>query len=260
MLQTIEIGGFYRQSSYNTMFYIGCIFFILLLCWKKHREVFGISLWKAALMSVISIGFGYATTSLLFGMENRMQNFSGFSWYGAVFFMPICVLIIFPFIKYVLKLNVLDYIHNLAAPLALMNGFMKIGCTLYGCCNGPAVTSGHFHIYNAIYKRYMFPIQPIEAAWNFAVCIFILWYERQPGKLRHTYPMYMIVYSVGRFFCEFGRQTYKVNDYLTGGMVYALIAIVAGTVWLIIAINIEKKQSYAVSRQAAGVAGWRQHI
>lgn len=259
MLQTIKIGSFYNQSSYNTMFYVGCIFFILLLCWKKHRELYGISLWKALVMAVISIGFGYGTTSLMFGFENKLQNFTGFSWYGAVFFMPVSMAIIFWFLQYVLKLDTLDYIHNLAAPLALMNGFMKIGCTLYGCCYGPVQTEGHFHIYNALFNRYMFPIQPIEAAWNFFVCGYILWYERRPGKLRYTYPTYMIIYSVGRFFCEFFRQTTKVAGFLTGGMVYALIAIVAGIVWIIVQKAIDKRDADRISPHYAGVTGWRQH-
>jgi prolipoprotein diacylglyceryltransferase len=256
MLQNIKIGSFYNQSSYMTMFYVGCIFFILLLCWKKHREVYGIPLWKAVIMSIISIGFGYATTSLMFGIENDMQNFSGYSWYGAVFFMPLAILVIFWFIKYILKLSTSNYIHNLAAPLAMMNGFMKVGCTLYGCCYGPAGT-GHFYIYNAMLNRRMFPIQPIEAAWNFIVCGFILWFERRPGKIKYVYPTYMIVYSVGRFFCEFGRQSVRIVGFLSGGMIYALIAIAVGIIWIVIAKNYEQKEAYKVLHQHPGTAGWR---
>lgn len=255
MMQTIKIGSFYNQSSYMTMFYVGCVFFILLLCWKPHREVYGISFLKALIMSVISIGFGYATTSLLFGMENDMSNFTGFSWYGAVFFMPLAILLIFWFIKYILKLNTLYYIHNLAAPLALMNGMMKVGCTLYGCCQGPVFEHG---IYNAMYGNRRFPIQPIEVILNFAVCAFLLWFEGRPGKIKYVYPTYMVTYSVGRFFCEFGRQNKPVAGFLTGGMIYALTAIVIGVIWIILAKNYEKRQAYKLSHQPSGVSGWRQ--
>ncbi|MBQ6540732.1 MAG: prolipoprotein diacylglyceryl transferase [Oscillospiraceae bacterium] len=256
MLQNIKIGNFYYQSSYMTMFYVGCIFFIILLCWKKHREVYGIPLWKAAIMSVISIALGYATTSLMFGLENGMQNFSGYSWYGAVFFMPISYMILFWFVKYIMKLNTLEYVHNLAAPLAMMNGFMKVGCTLYGCCFGYPMAHG-LYIYNAMLNRRMFPIQPIEAALNFAVCGFILWYERKPGKIKYVYPLYMIIYSVGRFACEFGRQGNPIWWFLTGGMIYALMAIVIGIIWILIVKNIEKKEAYKFAHKPSAASDWR---
>ena len=259
MIQNIDI-GFYHESSYNTMFYIGCIFFIVLLCWKKHREVYGITLWKAAVMSVISIFFGYFTTSLMFGIENYdLSNLSGFSWYGAVFFMPIAMLIIFWFLKYILKICTLNYIHNLAAPLALMNGFMKIGCTLYGCCYG---YPSSFGFYNIVLGQKAFPIQLVEALWNFAVCGFILWFEHKPGKIKYVYPTYMVVYSVGRFFCEFGRKSslpLAGTSFYTGGMLYATLAIIIGVIWILAVKSIEDKEVYRISH-TGGVSGWRQRI
>lgn len=258
MIQEFTIGNLV-VSTYNAMFYVGCIFFVLLLC--AHRKVYGFPLWKALLMAAISVPLGYGCTSLLFGFEVGLSemNFSGFSWYGAVFFMPIAFLILHPLMKDVLKMSGIDYIHNLAAPLALMNGCMKLGCFLYGCCYGAECSWG---IYNSFAGTEVFPIQLLEAIWNFAVCGFILWYERKPQNKNIVYPMYMVVYSAGRFLLEFGRAGAEINfrplfGVITGGMLYALSAICIGLLWLYLYKKSNEKKNGKKVIKMAGKDGWR---
>lgn len=259
MIQKFVIGSF-TIDSYNAMFLVGCVFFIILLC--AHRKVYNFAFWKALIMALISIPLGYATTSLLFAFEYGISemNFSGFSWYGAVFFMPLCMIILSPIMKHILKINARDYINNLAAPLALMNGFMKLGCFFYGCCYGFQCSWG---FYNSLAGTNVFPIQLIECIWNFTVCGFILWYERRPNSSKNVYPMYMIVYSIGRIFCEFGRAVGDINfkplfGVIKGGMIYAAIAICIGAFW----ISQNKKNDAKLAKATAyrgGKDGWRQH-
>lgn len=258
MIQEFEIFGT-TVSSYNAMFYVGCIFFIGVLC--LHRKVYGFSLWKALLMAVISVPIGYACTSLLFAFEVGISemNFSGFSWYGAVYFMPLVFLVLHPLMNDVLKMSGLDYIHNLAAPLALMNGFMKLGCFLYGCCYGVECSWG---VYNSFAGTDVFPIQIVETIWNFAVCIFILCYERKPENKYKVYPVYMIVYSIGRIFLEIGRSGAEVSfkplfGVITGGMLYALAAISIGVIWLHLYKKSYDKKHGKKPIVKAGKDGWR---
>lgn len=256
LIQNFSIGSF-TISSYNTMFYIGCVFFVILLC--AHRKVYDFAFWKALIMAFVSIPLGYGATSLLFGFEKGLADFTGFSWYGAVFFMPLFILFLYPLLESFLKIKAADYIHNLAAPLALMNGFMKIGCTIFGCCYGIDCSWG---IYNTYANTKVFPIQLVEVIWNFAVCAFILWYERKPANKNKVYPVYMIVYSVGRLFCEIGRSGAEVSfkplfGVITGGMLYALAAIGIGVAWLYIGKKREEMRLIKNTPKKAGKAGWR---
>lgn len=274
MIQNFTIGDL-TVSSYNAMFYLGCVFFIVLLC--AHRKVYDFPFWKTLVMAAISIPLGYGCTSLLFGFEFGISemNFSGFSWYGAVFFMPIAILIIIPIIKRIVllikripklgskirpwEITAHDYIHNLAAPFALMNGFMKLGCFLYGCCYGHVCSWG---FYNNYAGTEVFPIQLVECIWNFAVCGFILWYERKSENRSKVYPMYMIVYSIGRIFLEFGRAIGEVNfqplfGVIKGGMIYAAIAICIGLLWLHIDKKVYEKNYGKKVVKKAGKDGWR---
>lgn len=256
MIQEFTIGKLI-VSSYNAMFYVGCVFFVALLC--LHRKVYNFPLWKAFIMAVICLPLGYGTTSLMFGFEKGLSDFSGFSWYGAVFFMPIAILILYWLLEHILNMSTHDYIHNLAAPLALMNGFMKVGCTLFGCCYGHVCSWG---LYNSIANATVFPIQLVEALWNFAVCGFILWYERKPGKIKNVYPVYMIVYSVGRIFLEMGRSNAEISfkplfGFITGGMLYALTAICIGFIWLHINKKLDEKKALKAIPRNIGKDGWR---
>ncbi|MBE6948974.1 MAG: hypothetical protein E7456_03915 [Ruminococcaceae bacterium] len=213
-------------------------------------------------MAVVCVPLGYATTSFLFGFEYGISalNFSGFSWYGAVFFMPICILILGSLMENFLDIKPSDYIHNLAAPLALMNGFMKVACLVFGCCYGYPCSWGY---YNSFAGTTVFPIQLVEAIWNFAVCGFILWYERKPENRSKVYPMYMIIYSIGRIFLEFGRSNAEINfkplfGVIKGGMIYAAIAICIGLIWIKIDKNYQAKKNVKKKKTVhGGKDGWR---
>lgn len=109
------------------------------------------------------------------------------------------------------KIDIMRLADCLAAPLSIGVAIGRIGCFLYGCCFGVASTS-FFALHfpgNGLAGTYI-PTQLVEMVWGFAMFGAIyLWLERKfefktDGSV---FLIYLLMYSVGRFFVEFARYT-----------------------------------------------------
>ncbi|NMA46920.1 MAG: prolipoprotein diacylglyceryl transferase [Lentisphaerae bacterium] len=131
----------------------------------------------------------------------------------------------------------LGHVADLMAPaLPLGHAFGRIGCLLNGCCFGapyngcgavryPAfVEPGIINPVLDVQLRLgvveltpelshcapVFPIQAVAAIGNLMICAALLWLEKTGRCRNRLFIVYMIIYSIARFFLEFGR-----GDYLT---------------------------------------------
>lgn len=106
-----------------------------------------------------------------------------------------------------------DIVTDCAAPfIALMHGFMRIGCFFAGCCYGKEWEHGitfHDSIVESANGVPRVPTQLIEAGFEFLLAGALwLMYRRsvKTGKLQGALlPIYLLIYSVGRFIIEFWR-------------------------------------------------------
>jgi phosphatidylglycerol:prolipoprotein diacylglycerol transferase len=116
---------------------------------------------------------------------------------------------------------------DIAAPaLALGHGFGRVGCFMAGCCYGKecAVPWGvEFHseyagnLTGIPLNRMLHPVQLYEAALNFLnflVLYFILRKKTFDGQI---FPLYIINYSVIRYFTEFFRGDHPEKAFLFKG-------------------------------------------
>lgn len=108
------------------------------------------------------------------------------------------------------KMDFLDYLDLMIPSVALAQGFGRIGCFLAGCCYGKETdsflgitfTESHF----APNHVKLFPSQLVMAAGDFLIAaVLILYAKKNPSKGR-TSALYLMMYSVGRFFVEFTRN------------------------------------------------------
>jgi phosphatidylglycerol:prolipoprotein diacylglycerol transferase len=94
--------------------------------------------------------------------------------------------------------------------LPLAQGFGRIGCFLAGCCYGRPTNS----IIGVTFKEgslgplntSVYPTQIFSSVFDFALAIFLLWYDKKERKTGRVFSLYLIIYSIGRFAVEFIRD------------------------------------------------------
>lgn len=217
-LVLFEIGNF-KVYSYGLMIAIGIIMASILLI-KRGRGK-GYDEDKLLNLLIISVIAGVLGGKLLFiitEFKDIMQdpsilyNFgNGFVIYGAIIVGALAVYIYCKKNKWN-PLEILD----LAAPgVALAQGFGRIGCFLAGCCYGRETTSsiGVCFPENSLAPSgiELIPTQLFSSAFDFLLAGFLLWYSRKNRKEGRILALYVIIYSIGRFFVEFLRNDPRGN-------------------------------------------------
>ena len=223
MLPVIFIGN-RPISTYWLMFLVGIGVMFALMLHRKQR--FGIGTGKALAFTLGLSVCGLASVKLLFILENFqavLENgltLSGTSFFGAVFLVP---LLMYP-VGRLLSLKFGQTADASALCVLAMVGCMRVGCFLAGCCGGTEaqICGLTFH----------WPTQAVESIGDFAILAMLYAEEEQGKRVGRLYPMFMIGYSVLRFFVEFFRDTVKDWLGLGHGQWYAIAAIAVGLIWL----------------------------
>lgn len=222
MLPVIHIGEL-SISTYTLMFNVGIFSMFAIMVYRKNY--FDITILKAALFTVFMTISGILGTKILYCIEyfdEIMQNglsSLGSPLFGAVFFVPVfmiplCRLILFP------KRLTTD---ACALCLPIMVGFLRFGCFFAGCCGGWTVTTPHF--------TFAWPTQAMDSVGNFLILVALLHFQQNKKYAGRLYPLYMMYYSIMRFFVEFLRDTEKDWFGLGHGQCFAILAFIIGFFW-----------------------------
>ena len=148
------------------------------------------------------------------------------------------------------KIRFSDMFDLMIPSVALAQGFGRLGCFLAGCCYGKLTNSAigiaFSHSDYAPNGIKLIPTQIIMSLGDFAISAFLFWFATRCEKKimeksgSDTYPsgtegrvglVYLMLYSVGRFFVEFLRNDYRgsVGIFSTsqfiGLMVFAVSAV-----------------------------------
>lgn len=142
---------------------------------------------------------------------------------------------------------------DLAVPsIPLAQGFGRIGCFLAGCCYGKeshawyAVTFPESGL--APSGVSLIPTQLISSIGDLLLAAFLFWYTRKGKKRMEGIPviLYLILYSVGRFFVEFLRNDPRgsVGPFSTSQFI-AIFVVIFAVGWLIIMLKEKKANAIA---------------
>lgn len=142
-----------------------------------------------------------------------IQSFAAFFSGGFVFYGGLIGAIIGAYIycrRY--KLDFIAVLDLLAPSVPLIHGFGRLGCFSAGCCYGIEY-DGPLHIvfHNAVGAPNgvaLLPIQLIGSLINFILFIILIIYGRKLRKPGRVIGLYLIFYSIIRFFLEFLRGDY----------------------------------------------------
>lgn len=93
------------------------------------------------------------------------------------------------------------------APASLGQAIIRVGCLLNGCCYGRESDSPLALYLPDIYGHYAYrsPSQILQSLANLLLFVFLCKARRHKPFHGFVFLMYLILYSIGRFFVEFTR-------------------------------------------------------
>jgi len=199
--------------GYGLMIGIGIVAALLVGDYRAKRKGLNGDLIYGLTLTTVVLGF--LAAKILFIMT-EWQNFvknpmsyitgNGFVVFGGIMGGAITI---WGYCK-IKKMSFLDYLDLMIPSVALAQGFGRIGCFLAGCCYGKETdsflgitfTDSHF----APNHVKLFPSQLVMAAGDFLIAAILLLYAKKNPSKGKTSALYLMLYSVGRFFVEFTRN------------------------------------------------------
>ncbi|WP_244834252.1 prolipoprotein diacylglyceryl transferase [Clostridium sp. BJN0001] len=139
--------------------------------------------------------------------------------------------------------NIFEILDMIAAPLAIAQGFGRIGCFLAGCCYGKVTTSQFGVVFPQNSLAYppgipLIPTQLYSSAFDFSLGIFLMLFSRRKKNNGKVLSMYLILYSIGRFIIEIFRDDMRGNiGFLSTSQFIAIITLIAGAILFKLSTN-----------------------
>ena len=190
---------------------------------KKYPEI---QVWKMAVMMIWVTIAGTFSLKLLYFIENG--KFGGDAWFGTVLFMPVLMT---PMM--LLKIPYRRLMNIYAPTQTLEFAIGKIDCYISDCCIGKYLPSLGFQ----------FPSQIADIIVGIAVTIILLLIEHKKPQTS-LYPLLMVIYGVARFTVDWFRYVPKPWKWiLPPTIIWSLIAVAVGIIWLIVLRIIATKKN-----------------
>ena len=254
MLQELSIAGntISLYNVFNTLSGLILLAFILFQTTKyrefiytkttnqKKRTAFAffqlliISILLYVLLTVLNRAFANWFTN---GNANYYGNLT--SW-----------LIIMSLLPSIFRVSPLKTMDLLSPGLPLSLFVAKLACFFHGCCHGFEMTNSFY--YNQYTNQHEVPVQLIEAFVAALLFLFLLWYKNKNTIPGSVFPIFLILYSITRFFTEFLRADLpNVLGFLDAYQCMSIIYLFVGgfLLYLVWVIKIEKgKYSKSTSK------------
>lgn len=201
--------------GYGTMIALGIIAAVLLVSYRAKKQ--GYDEDSILNMSIIAIICGILGGKLLYIIvdikiyiddpKQLLDVGSGFVILGAIIAGGLAVY----FYARKKKWDVLKVMDMAIPSIPLAQGFGRIGCFLAGCCYGAPVKNPSWGV---VFKNSdfapkdcaVYPTQIYSSIFDFCLAFFLLYYSRKERKKGRIFSLYVIIYSIGRFFIEFVRD------------------------------------------------------
>lgn len=205
--------------GYGTMLATGVITAVILTLHRaKEKGYDEDKVLNMAIFAVIGGVIGGKLLYILTSLDEVMHEKSlfavisnGFVIYGSIIGGVLGVVL------YCRKNNwhILKVFDMIIPSLPMAQGFGRIGCFLAGCCYGKPTD-----LFIGVKFRpdslgpsdnYVYPTQIFSSVFDFILAIVLLNLDKKLKKDGRLFALYMIIYSVGRFFIEFIRNDPRGN-------------------------------------------------
>lgn len=129
------------------------------------------------------------------------------------------------------ELPLLQIADCLAPSLALGNAIGRIGCFMAGCCYGKLLGPDFARILPAIFDL-RHPTQLYDLLYNLLIFIFLFFFYKRGRKSGDRFFIFLLLYSIGRFFVEIFRVSEVFILSLTGAQLISLVTLVISLSYL----------------------------
>lgn len=246
-----------KIPMYGFSIVIGILISYTMFCFSpikkenKHEDFF--------IISAVVVLFGFIFAKLLFILVTYpIKDFFTILWYqilgiknqsfatGFVFYGGLLGGII----GYILgvkiaKCHISDYLNSFGFIIPIIHGFGRFGCFCAGCCYG-ILYEGPFSVYyrtplsDAPIGQGIFPVQLLESF--ILLLLGITLYIMNLKNKKNIFFIYLIFYSVIRFFIEFLRADYKRGFLwnLSTSQIISIVIFLFTTVLLVMKNKINK--------------------
>lgn len=185
------------------------------------RRMYQVSAAKCLAFTVILTFAGVLGAKIMYFIESG-KNFSGESFYGALFFAPLLMMAAAKLFR-----TPVSVVLDLCAPAeCVMLALLKIRCTIAGCCGGKILCVTQT-------GEIRFPSQIVETVTALVLMVLLLLLMRRPKYRGCIYPVYMVLYGTTRFILNCMRDVTPVVWILAIGHIWSLLSVVVGAVVLI---------------------------
>lgn len=141
-----------------------------------------------------------------------------------------------------------------ACGITVAHGFGRLGCLMAGCCHGARTDAWYGILMGSGENRVRYvPVQLYEAIFLFLLCAYLV--SRFLRGKRCCMPIYLILYSVWRFFIEYLRDDYRGASpvsFLTPSQFISVILLAGGLILLILEATL--RQTAGLRQDAAYAA------
>lgn len=211
------------------------------------------------IVSVVSLAFGITGSKIVYLLTaHPIRNFfglvwkmlftkgnpelsSGFVFYGGLIFGPIGYIIGCNIAKCQIGTGI--FLDEYAIVIPLAHAFGRIGCFCGGCCYGIFYHGfGHVIYRNPITSVQagtgIFPVQLLEALLLFilSLVLLLIYFKQKNSNKIPLFPVYILSYSIIRFFMEFLRgdsERGKLLIFSTSQWI-SLCGMIAAVTWIVL--------------------------
>lgn len=249
---------------YEIFITVGLVACMLLLRWLSDKRGFSAK-WQnfvlLTMMVAVIVGYGSAVGfQALYNYQDtgeweiRGQTFLGGLIGGAAAYLLVYFgvgLLLFRDNEHLC--NFPDLLSMAACGITVAHGFGRLGCLMAGCCRG-AQTDAWYGIEMGVHGKCI-PVQLYEAIFLFLLCACLV-VRFLRGK-RCCMPLYMIAYSVWRFFIEYLRDDYRGASpvsFLTPSQFISVILLFGGLILLIVEATLRQTAGLRRAGRVEGTA------
>jgi phosphatidylglycerol:prolipoprotein diacylglycerol transferase len=207
--------------GYGLMIALGILAALILLNYRaKKREYNEEKIFDMAILAIVFGVLGGKLMYIITDIKNIIGNpsilkdiGSGFVVYGSILGGLLGVYIYCRMKKW----DLLKIVDLVVPSLPLAQGFGRFGCFLAGCCYGRETSLGIGVVFPsnplslAPSGIHLLPTQIYSSVFDFCLAGFLLWYDKKERKAGRVFSMYLIIYSIGRFFVEYLRSDVRGN-------------------------------------------------
>lgn len=146
------------------------------------------------------------------------------------------------------KQDFLRYFDLIMPSIVLAQGFGRIGCFFAGCCYGKETTLPigiAFHHSNVAPNGVpLIPTQLISSAGDFLLFFILVKFAKCPRKKGRVGGLYLVLYSIGRFFVELLRDDYRGSiGFLSTSQIISIATVIVGSILYVMAKPQESEES-----------------